>query len=86
MSHPQDKTPNLDSVTTINRDGSHYILHPADVGGPFTRSRRWIGALLLLVYVILPWIPINGYPAVFFDRAVIIAKTRLATSAATTRT
>lgn len=67
MSHPQDKTPNLDSVTTINRDGSHYILHPSDVHGPFTSSRRWVGAILLLVYVILPWIPINGYPAVFFD-------------------
>lgn len=67
MARPSDKNPNLDSVTTINRDGSHYILHPADVRGPFTRWRRYFGLLLLVVYVILPWIPVNGYPAVFFD-------------------
>lgn len=64
-----DKKPNLTSVTTINRDGSHYILHPADVRGFFTRYRRWFGLALLLIYVILPWIPINGHPAVFLDLA-----------------
>ncbi len=60
---------NLDSVTTINRDGSHHILHPADVKGIFTFGRRVFGILLLAVYVLLPWIPINGFPAVFFDLA-----------------
>ena len=67
MSTPNDKRPNLTSVTTINRDGSHYILHPADVRGFFTSYRRWFGLFLLVVYVILPWIPINGHPAVFLD-------------------
>ncbi|TAE91237.1 MAG: cytochrome c oxidase accessory protein CcoG [Verrucomicrobia bacterium] len=61
------KQPNLDSVTTINADGSHYILHPADVSGRFTRYRRLFGILLLAVYVLLPWIPINGAPALFLD-------------------
>jgi len=45
------------------------MLHPADVRGRFTKWRRWVGALLLLIYVGLPWIPINGFPAVFFDLA-----------------
>ncbi len=67
MSKLPDKKPNLSSVTSINRDGSHYVLHPADVRGPFTRYRRWFGVLLLAIYVLLPWIPINGYPAVFLD-------------------
>jgi len=61
------KQPNLDSVTSINEDGSHYIIHPADVQGIFTFWRRVIGVLLIAVYVALPWIPINGAPAVFFD-------------------
>ncbi len=61
------KRPNLDSVTTINRDGSHHILHPADVRGFFTRWRRAVGAVLIAVYVALPWISINGAPALFFD-------------------
>lgn len=61
------KLPTIDSVTTINRDGSHYRLHPADVKGRFTSARRCVAALLLLVYLALPWIPVNGYPAVFLD-------------------
>jgi len=63
----KNKRPNLVSVTTINPDGSHYILHPADVSGRFTFFRRIFGILLIAVYVLLPWIPINGAPALFFD-------------------
>jgi len=61
------KDPTLDSVTTINADGSRYFLHPADARGPFTLLRRFTGVILLAVYVLLPWIPINGHPAVFLD-------------------
>jgi cytochrome c oxidase accessory protein FixG len=64
---PSARRPNLDSVTTINPDGSHHILHPADVEGRFTFARRVVAALLMLVYAAMPWIPINGAPAVFFD-------------------
>jgi len=59
--------PNLDSVTTINRDGSRHFLHPADVSGKWARARRVAGLLLILVYVSLPWIPVNGQPALFLD-------------------
>lgn len=65
---PQKK-PNLDSVTTINPDGSRFFLHPADVRGAFTRLRSIVAYLLLAVYVLLPWIQINGAPAVFLDVA-----------------
>ena len=61
------KKPNLASVTTINEDGSHYVLHPADVKGRFTLARRLFGILLLVIYAGLPWIEINGAPAVFLD-------------------
>lgn len=67
MASATQKKPNLDSVTTINEDGSRFFLHPADVDGRFTHWRRYVGAILLSIYVLLPWIPINGYPAVFFD-------------------
>ncbi|TLD70805.1 cytochrome c oxidase accessory protein CcoG [Phragmitibacter flavus] len=62
-------TPNLDSVTTIAKDGSRQMLHPADVRGPFAHWRRLTALVLILVYIALPWIPINGHPAVFFDTA-----------------
>lgn len=63
------KKPNLDSVTTINEDGSRYYLHPADVRGKFTFLRSFAAWILLAIYVLLPWIPINGHPAVFLDVA-----------------
>jgi polyferredoxin len=61
--------PSVDSVTTIATDGSRRDLHPADVHGRFTRARRWSGWALIAFYVVLPWIPVNGYPAVFLDLA-----------------
>lgn len=61
------KAPTIDSVTTINEDGSRYFVHPADVRGLYTTLRRLSAPLLILVYVLLPMIPINGAPAVFID-------------------
>ena len=61
--------PNLDTVTTINDDGSRNFVHPADVHGRFTTLRTITGVVLIAVYMLLPWIPVNGYPAVFFDFA-----------------
>ncbi|MFQ3225803.1 MAG: cytochrome c oxidase accessory protein FixG [Lentimonas sp.] len=59
--------PNRESLITINRDGSRKFLHPADVSGKFTNWRRLFALTLIGVYVSLPWIPINGNPAVFLD-------------------
>ena len=61
--------PTVDSVTTIASDGSRRDLHPADVHGRFTFARRWSGWGLIAFYLVLPWIPINGHPAVFLDIA-----------------
>ncbi|RKX34568.1 MAG: cytochrome c oxidase accessory protein CcoG [Verrucomicrobia bacterium] len=63
----QPKIPTRESVTTINTDGSHRILHPADVRGVFTRWRRIAAVVLIGFYTLLPWIPIGGHPAVFLD-------------------
>ena len=54
-------------MTTINQDGSRFFLHPADVSGWFTRARRCFAFVLIGIYLTLPWIPINGHPAVFLD-------------------
>ncbi len=59
--------PSRDSVTTIRKDGSRVFLHPADTRGRWTVARRLTALLLIGVYVLLPWIPIGGYPAVFLD-------------------
>jgi cytochrome c oxidase accessory protein FixG len=61
--------PNRDSVTTIRDDGSRAFLYPADTQGRFTQARRWSAFALIAFYLSLPWIRINGYPAVFLDVA-----------------
>lgn len=63
------KTPDLVSVTTINRDGSRHFLQPSEVTGRFTTWRRLFGLGLIAIYAVLPWITINGHPAVFLDVA-----------------
>jgi cytochrome c oxidase accessory protein FixG len=66
---PLRHIPTRDSVTTINDDGSHYFLHPADAPGRFLFWRRLSGWALIVLYFVLPWVPVNGYPAVFLDIA-----------------
>ena len=61
--------PTRDSVTTIREDGSRPFLFPADSHGRFTLARRGSALLLIAFYLSLPWIRINGYPAVFLDVA-----------------
>jgi cytochrome c oxidase accessory protein FixG len=61
------RQPNLDSVTTIGRDGSRVFLHPADVRGKWATLRLVTGWLLIALYAALPWIPVNGHPALFLD-------------------
>ncbi len=61
--------PSLDSVTTIRADGSRVFLHPADTRGRWTLARRVAAWFLIAVYVLLPWIPVGGHPAVFLDVA-----------------
>lgn len=61
------KRPNIDSVTTINDDGSRYFVHPADARGFWTTWRRVAAIALIAIYIALPIIQINGNPAVFLD-------------------
>ncbi|MCH8474118.1 MAG: cytochrome c oxidase accessory protein CcoG [Opitutales bacterium] len=59
--------PSLNSLSSIRDDGSRRFLHPADVRGRFTRLRYVLFFAIILLYAILPWIPVNGAPAVFLD-------------------
>jgi cytochrome c oxidase accessory protein FixG len=59
--------PTREALTTIQQDGSRFYIQPADVKGFFTRWRKIFALLLIGIYVLLPWIPINGNPAVFLD-------------------
>lgn len=59
--------PTRESVTTIGRDGTRTFLQPAQPHGPWTNARRWVAWLLIGFFALIPWIEINGFPAVFLD-------------------
>ena len=61
------KLPTLNTLSTIHTDGSRSFVHPADVKGRLTSLKKLVAFILLVVYAALPWIPVNGYPAVFLD-------------------
>jgi cytochrome c oxidase accessory protein FixG len=69
--NPSQKAPSRDTVTTINNDGSRYFIHTADVHGFFTTARRIFGWALIVFFIALPWIPVNGHPALFLDTATL---------------
>jgi len=69
MPAPTNQLPNRDSVSTIRSDGSRAFLFPADVHGRFTSARSLAAWALIAFYLSLPWIQINGHPAVFLDVA-----------------
>src|SRR5581483_3438218 len=61
--------PTRETVTTINADGSRRFIHAATARGWFTTLRTLASIVLIAVYAGLPWININGNPAMFFDIA-----------------
>ena len=61
------RRPDLDTVFTINDDGSRNFLHPADVKGPWQVRKNIVLTLLFAIYVGLPWIQVGGKPLVHID-------------------
>lgn len=59
--------PSREHLTSVNDDGSRYIIHPSDTSGPFTTWRRIVAIALIGLYAALPWIRIGGFPAVHLD-------------------
>jgi cytochrome c oxidase accessory protein FixG len=61
------RLPDLDTVYTINTDGTRNFLHPADVAGRWQQRKSIVFAILIAIYAVLPWIMIGGHPAVLID-------------------
>lgn len=63
----EHREPSLETVRTIQEDGSRFYIHPVDTKGFFTTLRKVVALLLIGIYIALPWIPVQGNPAVFLD-------------------
>jgi cytochrome c oxidase accessory protein FixG len=62
-----ERRPNLDSLFSINPDGSRNAIHPAAVRGRFQRIKAALWVVLIAVYLALPWMEIGGRPAFLID-------------------
>jgi cytochrome c oxidase accessory protein FixG len=53
--------------TALRPDGRRTFVVPADVAGRFHRRRNVLFALLIGLWIALPWVQVGGHPAVFLD-------------------
>lgn len=61
------RAPDLNTVYSINADGSRNFLQVADVSGKWNRLRNSVHYLLILVFLGVPWLKIGGKPALHID-------------------
>jgi len=64
---PVVRRPDIDTLFSINPDGSRNVIHPADVRGRFQRWKHGLWYLLIAFYLAVPWIRIDGHPAFLID-------------------
>ena len=54
-------------LSTLERDGSRRWLYPKLSRGPYLFWRRWVGYGLIVLFVALPFIQVNGEPIILLD-------------------
>lgn len=54
-------------LSTLNKDGTRRWITPRVSRGPLWRARRVLAYALIAIFVTLPWITINGKPAILLD-------------------
>ncbi|MBM4059833.1 MAG: cytochrome c oxidase accessory protein CcoG [Planctomycetes bacterium] len=61
------RRPDIDTLFSINPDGSRNAIHPADVRGRFQRRKDLLWLVLIAIYLAAPWIRIGGRPLLLLD-------------------
>ncbi len=64
---PVVRRPDVDSMFSVNPDGSRNPVHPADVSGRFQRRKHALWYLLIAVYLLGPWLRLGGHPVFLID-------------------
>ncbi len=57
-------------LSTLHEDGSRRWMHPRPSAGRFLRARRVLAYVLIAIFTLLPYITINGKPAILLNIAV----------------
>ena len=58
-----------DRLSTTDASGKRIFLYPADVKGFFRKQRSRVQVVLIIFFLVLPWIKIQGRQALLFDIA-----------------
>ena len=61
------RAPDLNTVYTINEDGSRNFLQVADVKGRWHQRRNITYSILLVAFAIIPWLKLGGKPLLLMD-------------------
>jgi cytochrome c oxidase accessory protein FixG len=61
------RRPDVDTLFSVNPDGSRNAIHPADVRGRFQRRKQALWLLLLAIYLVVPWLRIGERPVLLID-------------------
>jgi cytochrome c oxidase accessory protein FixG len=56
-------------LTSVDEFGDRLSIIPAEVQGYFHNRRRWVHAILLAVFLLLPWTSINGHQTILLNIA-----------------
>lgn len=56
-----------DRVAILDKNGERIPLFPAEVTGYWRRRRTIVQAVLILIFLVLPWLRVKGMQAVLFD-------------------
>lgn len=56
-----------DRLTTSDSEGRRIYLYPSDVKGKYRRLRVNVHAVLIFVFLVLPWVKIGGAPLLLLD-------------------
>lgn len=61
------RRPDLDTVYSVNPDGSRNFIHTADVRGRWQVRKKVIHWVALAIFFLLPWLVVGGHPAIHID-------------------
>jgi cytochrome c oxidase accessory protein FixG len=64
---PVVRRPDVDTLFSVNADGSRNAIHPADVRGRFQRQKHALWLVLIAIYLAVPWLRIGGRPVLLID-------------------
>lgn len=61
------RRPDIDTLFSINPDGSRNAVHPADIKGRFQLRKKLIWTVLIAIYLVVPWLRIGEHPVLLLD-------------------